>query len=81
MLRCRRLALYSTLEMLVGVIGAMYIANTLWNGSLTSTYAAAFFSEIAALYVIVRGLDNYYKSLSGKAKERWDDIYFKEKYD
>ena len=43
---------------------------------LSTSYASIVFAEVAALYVIVRGLDNMHKGVTGKAKEEWDRIYF-----
>jgi hypothetical protein len=63
----RRLNLYGMLEVLVGIAGALYVANTVillphdqvFSGKLPSL----FLTWCASLYVIVRGIDNVAKFL------------------
>jgi hypothetical protein len=41
-----------------------------------ATTATAVFAELAALYVIARGLDIIHQSLTGTVKEAWEHVFF-----
>jgi len=74
--------LYATVELLFGAIAAVFAANQFSEGMIVgavapSPCAAGVFAELAALYVIVRAYDNYYKSLNGDVKDKWEQFFFK----
>jgi predicted lipid-binding transport protein (Tim44 family) len=72
--RCRRASWYGTLEIVVGVGAAAYVANQILGQASGS--GGTIFAEAAALYVIVRGYDNIYKSLKGEKRRLWWNRFF-----
>jgi hypothetical protein len=71
-LRCRILWLYGASECWVGIAISVYFVNNLKLDS-----PEPWFSLLAALYIIVRGADNFHKSLKGTPLEaRWNKIFF-----
>jgi hypothetical protein len=58
--RCRYLALYGVIEIIVGILFAGFIVNHLVGNTLKD--AAGFFTIAGAIYIIVRGYDNIYRS-------------------
>jgi hypothetical protein len=80
-LRCQRMRLYASLEIAIGILTAIFVANQISAGVIVGAVAVpsistAAFAELAALYIIVRGYDNYHKSLTGDAKEKWEGFFF-----
>jgi hypothetical protein len=72
--RCRFLKTYGFLEVVVGLATAIYLAN---NFQISAPTFGPYFAILAALYVIVRGLDNFHKSLRDeKHIELWNRIFF-----
>jgi hypothetical protein len=75
--RCRSPYWYGLLEIFVGAFGAFYVGTQFMEA--TGGTGTLILAEIAALYVIVRGLDNLGRSMSGERKERWDRFLFGKK--
>lgn len=74
--RCRRPNLYGIVEILVGVSLATYILDQLRGHD--SPAASGFFTAVGALYVIVRGYDNIYRSMRSEAQftRHWNRVFF-----
>lgn len=74
-LRCRLQEAYGVVECAIGVIAAAYVANLiLYSDSVPKT---EIFSEAAALYIIVRGYDNIYKSIATDDRRKtWNTWFF-----
>ncbi len=71
-MRCRKQMMYGVCECLIGIATAGYFIN-----NLKPEDPAPWFSMLAALYIIVRGVDNVHKSLKGMTvEERWNKIFF-----
>lgn len=64
-IRCRSRGIYGIAECVVGVVGALLVANQIFASSDDPVLKASLtmFSWVASLYVIVRGLDNCYERL------------------
>jgi hypothetical protein len=80
-LRCRRPAIYGQIEIFSGLGAALFASNQLTAGIIAgsvapATTATAVFAELAALYVIARGLDIIHQSLTGTVKEAWEHVFF-----
>ncbi len=74
-LRCMIPRVYGLIEIAIGIGIALYIQNIAVG--LTSPKGNTAFAILAALYVIVRGYDNVYRSLrSPIAIQRWNDWFF-----
>jgi hypothetical protein len=74
--RCRRLFVYGSIEILFGLVAALIAINQLYGASF-DRLIGAFFSQMAALYICVRGLDNIYRSLpDGRFKDYWEVHFF-----
>ena len=71
--RCRRLIVYGQLEVLVGIAGAAYVVNQILGKA--DGNMAIVFTWAAAIYVIVRGLDNWYKGLQ-RHRPQWNRLFF-----
>jgi|SRR5215831_11244582 len=73
--RCRLPFLYGLIEIVVGISIAWYLANVA-IGRL-SKEGMTVFAAVTALYVIVRGFDNLYRSLKAtKFIAAWNRIFF-----
>jgi hypothetical protein len=60
-LRCRRPLIYGTVEIVLGILFAGYIENLLLGYQLREV--SGYFTMAGAIYIIVRGYDNIYRSL------------------
>jgi len=81
--RCRKPGPYGMFECIFGVLTAVYVANRLLPFANSQQAAQApdrnltFAAWCGAIYVIVRGLDNYHRSLIGTPGEmRWKRWFF-----
>jgi hypothetical protein len=75
-LRCRNLLTYGSAEICVGISASIIAINQLYGAKFQGAASAAF-SEAAALYVCVRGLDNIQRALpEGRTKQIWNLHYF-----
>lgn len=75
-MRCRRLGAYGLLEIGVGLFTAVLMANQMFGTPIPGIFSIVI-PQIAALYVMVRGLDNIQKALpDGRLKEWWDRHFF-----
>jgi hypothetical protein len=77
--RCRWHYAYGFVEVIVGFLATIYVigqAAGAASGRLTVGFGVA-----AALYVIVRGLDNMHRGMSPKDKESWERFFFGRKVD
>jgi hypothetical protein len=63
-------------EIIVGTASASLVASQVYSGTPMPSFVAGFFGILAALYVIVRGLDNVYQALQGTAKASWERLFF-----
>lgn len=74
--RCQSPFWYGRLEVLVGLLIGTYVVNAMLG--LWPSEAAAVFTTIGALYIIVRGCDNIYKSKkAGTADIKWwNQVFF-----
>lgn len=61
-LRCRWPMLYGMVEIALGILFAGYVVNQILG--MTLREANAYFTVAGSLYVIVRGFDNVYKTLT-----------------
>lgn len=75
-LRCRDPWSYGILEVLVGIIIAMYSVALLTGGG--NSYAGVVFAALGAIYIIVRGLDNMYRSIKEGTEDKraWNRNFF-----
>lgn len=72
--RCRLPLLYGCVEVVVGVTIAWYLANVAVGK--VSKEGLTVFAAMTALYVIVRGYDNVYRSLkSATAIRGWNRVF------
>lgn len=60
LLRSRQRRLYASLEIVFGVSVAVYAANQTYVVSVGDTQLKNFFATMAGIYVIIRGLDNWF---------------------
>jgi hypothetical protein len=76
MFRCRRTRLYGQLEIAAGIFIAFQVLE-LTIGAL-SYNMGGIFTALGALYIIVRGCDNVYKTLKADedATFAWNYIFF-----
>jgi hypothetical protein len=74
--RCRTPGLYGALEVAAGVFIATFVVNVLLGN--VGNVAAGFFTIVGALYIIVRGYDNVYKSMQAGTDQirRWNRWFF-----
>ena len=64
--------LYGSVEIFVGLTAVFYAINSTYT-----TLAPKLLALTTGIYVIVRGLDNFEKGLSGVAKDRWAKVFWK----
>lgn len=75
-MRCRRLGTYGLVEIGVGLFTAVLMANQMFGTPIPGIFSIIL-PQIAALYVMVRGLDNIQKALpDGRFKEWWDRHFY-----
>jgi hypothetical protein len=67
---------YGTLESAVGFSSCILAANQFYYNLESHTLIFAFFSELAALYIIVRGFENIHRSLVDPEKRRRWEVFF-----
>ncbi len=74
--RCRRPAWYGLVEIIIGMIFAFYTIKLLTKISMPE--ANGIFSAAGALYIIVRGFDNIYRSLrkGSHFTQAWNKCFF-----
>lgn len=60
-LRTKRLRLYAALEIMFGVCASVFAANGLYTSIAYDTEFRNFVAAFGGIYIIVRGLDNWYK--------------------
>jgi hypothetical protein len=73
-MRCRLQRAYGLLEIMVGTATAAYVATEFDQTQLTFNNI---FALLAALYVIVRGFDNIYRSIpEGPKIKSWNQLFF-----
>lgn len=81
MFRCRKPKWYGLVEILTGLFIATFIVGQI-NGTMVQSgasidrYAAPLFTALGALYIVVRGYDNMYRSVSGEDRRRWNLKFF-----
>jgi hypothetical protein len=76
-LRCQKPRYYGIGEIIVGIASAIIAANSVlaleW---LPSRSGAILLAELGALYIIVRGMDNYHKGLAADEKTAWEARFY-----
>lgn len=70
--RCRRVGAYGLAEIALGLLLAVFVVNK--EVQNTSLDLSGFFACAAALYIIVRGFDNIYRSIN--RRWIWNQIFF-----
>jgi type IV secretory pathway VirB2 component (pilin) len=82
-LRCRWPRTYGVIEIVVGAYIATFLVNRLLGKTVElgpqGENGTVFFTIVGALYIIVRGLDNFHKARDGKTHRTilWDTGVFK----
>jgi len=79
--RSLHLGWYGVFECIFGFATALYVANNILLSASSENQSnnkiVLFFSWCGALYVIVRGLDNYHRSIIGTSREdQWRRLFF-----
>jgi hypothetical protein len=73
--KCRWPRWYGTIEIIIGLSVATYVLDPFLSG--LSSSASVYFTAVGALYVVVRGYDNIYKSMTpGSAGTQWWNRWF-----
>jgi hypothetical protein len=60
LLRSKRRRIYASLEIMIGVAIAVYATNEIYRPTEGSFPAKSWFAGMAGIYVIIRGLDNWF---------------------
>lgn len=81
MFRCRKAKWYGVAEVISGLFIATFIVGQIKTAQIADgpsipPYAAALFTTLGALYIIVRGYDNMYRSLEGEDRHHWNRKFF-----
>jgi hypothetical protein len=73
--RCRFLNTYGFFEVLIGCLGAVFLIS-LAHGQIRSGDLNFWFAVLGTFYIMVRGYDNIYKSLSSTDRQSWNRTFF-----
>jgi hypothetical protein len=77
--RCRRPLAYGVLELCVAIASALFVADQIYYQlQQVSSYIVGAFSEMAALYIYVRGMDNIHRSLkrASRLQRMWEEVWY-----